>query len=303
MDNMWQCEVCGFFQDNRESTCTSCGADRPVSKSAQSASKTKVKYQPVPPKYSPDIKLYLANKTNAKFLRGETRRPASLANSVLGWGCFIPFISIFLIVGIGMLIYGVVELKRDLDLRRDGMVTTGRQVANRIYEDSEGDSYYLTYSFVVNDQPYQREQSVDWDRYNSFESGAPIEIRYLPNNPSQSRIEGTGNAALFMLPFGGCWTAFVLFFIWGFASQSDKNNRIAQKGTLIEGEIVSIDAREDSDNDYNVTLKYSYISPKDGRVIHKKTKFVANDQKKDGLPLSGTKLAILYVDDKNHAVL
>lgn len=263
MDKLWECQICE--------------ADRP------------------------STQLFLANKHNAKFLMGKAKHPASLSNLALG--CFLPFLSIFVLVGLFMLGYGVVELKNAYDLKQDGVVTTGKMVANRYYENSEGDSHYLTYRFIANDQIYQKEQSVKEALYDDFEAGAPIQIRYIPSNPAKSRIEGTGNMGLFFLGFGGCWLSFTLFMVWGIISGAVKNHLLARKGYLINGHVVSAKCHKDSDDDYYIDLKYRYISPETAEVVHKRHRFIANERKKEPLPAQGTPLIILYRSEEHHQVL
>lgn len=153
-------------------------------------------------------------------------------------------------------------------------------IDHRIHEHSEGDSYYITYLFVANDQIYSKEQSVSSDLYSSFEAGAPLDIRYLPGNPGKSRIEGEGVSPWIPLGFSVCWLSFVMLFIWGAVYQADRNDLLVKKGTLVEGQVVSASPYEDSDDGYSIKLKYSYISLRDGQRV-----------------------TILYHNDEHHQVL
>lgn len=293
MDNLWQCNVCGFYQEGGD-TCQSCGAAKPLSK----AKSPEPYRKPISP---PIEKLFLTNKQDAKFLVGKDQRPASLRNT--GLGCLLPFLSIFVIAGLFFLGWSVIQLKNHLELNNDGIVTQGRMIDHRIYEDSEGDSYYITYSFVANDQTYSQEQSVSSDLYNRFEAGAPLDIRYLPGNPGKSRIEGEGASPWIPLGFSMCWLSFVMLFLWGAVHQADRNDLLVKKGTLVEGQVVSASSYEDSDNGYSIKLKYSYVSPRDGQTVVRMYDFAARDHKREPLPPQGTPVIILYHSDKHHQVL
>lgn len=249
----------------------------------------------------PMDEVFLTNKQDAEFLRGETKYPASLRNKNLG--CTLSFLSIFVFVGIGILVWSILMLKDDLDLKNKGVLTRGKMVDHDLSEDSEGNSYYITYVFAANDRVYKREQNVSSDLFYRFEPDAPLIIRYLPTNPDKSRIEGEGMSPWPFLGFSMCWMSFVMLAVWGTVHQADQNDLLVKKGQLIEGTVVSASSYNDSDDGYSIKLKYNFVSPEDGQVVVKTYKFAASDHKGEVLPVQGTRLMILYHTDKHHQVL
>ncbi|MBZ0305059.1 MAG: DUF3592 domain-containing protein [Anaerolineae bacterium] len=235
------------------------------------------------------------------FLRGEAKRPASLKNTELG--CTVPFLSIFVLVGIAMLVGSIVMLKNDLDLKNDGVLTQGKMIDHDLSENSEGTGYYITYFFVANDRTYTKEQSVSSDLFYRFTPDAPVTIRYLPTNPDKSRIEGEGMSPWAFLGFSVCWMSFVMLAVWGIVHQADQNELLVKKGQLIEGTVVSASSYNDSDDGYSIKLKYRFVSPDGGQMVVKTYQFAASDHKGEALPVQGTCLKILYYTDKHHQVL
>jgi hypothetical protein len=197
------------------------------------------------------------------------------------------------------------QYREFMDLTRSGIVTEGRMIAHRISTDDEGDdSYYITYEFNAGDNlRYEREQGVDYSRYNSYEYRALVNILYLPSNPNVSRIDGTNRPPYEMAGFGVCWSLFFIAMLYGAATQHDRESTLRSKGQVVPGFVVSAKAHEDSDSDYNLTIKYRYNSPQTGDMVMKKQSFIHNEAKKRPLPMEGQQIAVLYYRDNHQRLL
>jgi hypothetical protein len=69
------------------------------------------------------------------------------------------------------------------------------------------------------------------------------------------------------------------------------------------GEAISSKGFVDSDDDYQVTLRYCFQSPITGKRIEGKDHGQRNALKGIDLPEPGTPLAIMYADDRHYRVL
>jgi hypothetical protein len=223
--------------------------------------------------------------------------------SAANLGCTLVSVLPFLAFGLVMMVWGFDYLQDDRRLSRDGVVTQGRMVEQRISEDSEGVTrYYITYTFVA-DTEYQRQQAVDRDLYNRYEYGAPVDIVYLASDPMQSRINGTSSTEVILLAFGFCWTLVMLIILYFPLSNFRAERNLSKYGTTIEGEVIQAEAHTDSDGDYTVKVTYRYHSPHKNKTITRTHSFTHNAARNRPLPTAGQAISILYYRDNQQRLL
>jgi hypothetical protein len=132
--------------------------------------------------------------------------------------------------------------------------------------------------------------------------GTHVPIVYARTNPTISYLQGEDQRSLplFLTLFGVCWNGFIFLFIGGAVDTWRTNKRLMREGVLLKGTVVEARGHMDSDNDYNVKLKYAFHTP-NGREIVKQESQIRNDmkhgKKRERLPLAGTQVAVLYADD------
>lgn len=105
---------------------------------------------------------------------------------------FACFISLFVIIGVGMLTWGLNNSRKVLLLNARGQMTQGTLTHRWIDTDSDGDdTYCIAYRFEVplagSGPVLKGEQNPK--AYNSLNVGDPVSVRYLPNNPTVCRLE------------------------------------------------------------------------------------------------------------------
>ena len=109
-------------------------------------------------------------------------------------GSFVaPLVLVLLIVGVAL---AVRMLRRKLAAAADSMArlvmegetTTGRIVTTEKRKMSRGEfDYFVTYAFETRDgTEVTKELRVQASRFDEYADGQPIEIVYLPSDPSQS---------------------------------------------------------------------------------------------------------------------
>ncbi len=145
-------------------------------------------------------------------------------------------------------------------------------------------------------------QQVSEDTYSSLSDGEAITIRYLPNDPSTSRLmTDTQDNGTFLAVMGGLILAGALVGLYYFLRQRSRNRRLQQDGQLVIGKIVEAKAvRVKAGN--QLTIQYTFMSPEGGELGRKES-LVRNDLRNMPLPSIGTPVAVVYVNDKLYRLL
>lgn len=151
---------------------------------------------------------------------------------------FAAFISVFYIVGFGMLGYGLWSMKRSTEAG-SWPTTPGVIVSCAIDEDSDGDGttyrVVVEYSYNVGGVEYTNDQlafgytadsghEVHREILSELESAETVDVRYDPANPQSAVLSyGIHRSIQFVLAFAVTWLAFVFGFtlIWWLASRGD----------------------------------------------------------------------------------
>lgn len=102
-------------------------------------------------------------------------------------------ISAFPLVLIGVIIVVIVRrYKRERalgnQLNDQGTSVSGQIVKHRVEVMKGGYRCYLTYRYVFEGVEYEREQFVNVEGFNSVRDGETVEILFLSQNPSTSRL-------------------------------------------------------------------------------------------------------------------
>lgn len=304
----WQCQTCGGDNERDDKTCQYCGAPR-----------TSTRTRTAPDTRRPRIdeqgeinrilkeKVFLVDKKNQEFLQGKRRKPAGISS---GGGCgmvgMMLFISMFCAVGIGLIVGAISAYNNYRDLSNRGVVTNGQYYERYIDRDSEdGDTYYVRFAFVTNDgRQINKQQSVSRSEYDRIEPGMRMEVMYDPQNPGNAVINGTNSSGgyVFLTLFGIFWNliswTIMLAIVFGWRRQA----ALVKRGKVIPGRVIASSGYYDSDNDYNIEIRYSAELPTGG-TVEKKYDRLRNDLDEKGLPPIGTPLAVLYLNTRNMDLL
>lgn len=143
-------------------------------------------------------------------------------------GCMIPFgmvwtlfSALFVVIGVGT--YLADQQQYNL-LTREGKTARATLTERYIDEDSEGDTYYVSYRFEVPAQgdlsPVSARQSVSRKLYEGFEVGQTVEVIYAPSDPGVSELKATFGPPQVMLPLcftgmGGLFVVIGLVMVYG----------------------------------------------------------------------------------------
>jgi len=287
----WECEYCGGVHDKPRLKCMYCDSPRSLSQKTKGKSKRKGLI---------GGNAFLFHEKNRDYLTGKQSKPVSGRA-----GCLILFLIPFLVIGIGMAIYGVKLFSDWQTLNERGVTRQGIYLSSERIEDDDGDyDYYATYSYVVNERQYTARQSISSGLYRTLIIGAEMTVIVDPQNPLLVRINGTNSTDefMFLFVFSFCWNlVIIVVFVGAFNSLLRRRKRL-KHGQVIFGEVVDAQKEIDSDNDCRVRITYEFITP---NGIHEagKTNEINNAMKNRRLPLTGVQVAILYHDIKNYELL
>jgi hypothetical protein len=185
--------------------------------------------------------------------------------------------------------------------------TQGTYVSkDKVAESNGSTGYYVTYRFVVDDQVYVVEESVEQGNHDHATEGAALRVYYRlddPNTASTRPVSGRGGQPLGLACGTLLWWAVVLGLAYYVLSPVRKRQRLAQEGTLLSGEIIHCSGRKNSDNDFRLKAEVCFRSPQTGQWIHKNYLLTRNDLKGKPLPDPGTHVHILYINDKTFEAL
>lgn len=294
----WTCPRCGAETTGAE--CSYCGAP------AQAAPDP-AQSRPASPR-SPSVsgKTMLFNPRNQKFLEGRTSRPAGAFG--LGFGVFPALFMVpFILAGVFVIAIFISQYQQYQLLAKEGVVTTGR-VISRYFDpadDSEdSDSWYVTYTFTANQTEYQMQQSVGEERYNQLEQGGSVQVLYAPSNPDVAKIEGTNSVTslYFLGGFAVVWNLIIGAVVVSMVVGGLRQNRLAQRGIVLNGEIIECRGETDSDGDYWLIVEYTF-TPEGGSPIVARKQVMYNEAKGKRLPRYGTPVAVIYTNARTYDLL
>lgn len=293
----WTCSFCGSTNTASGDDCPSCGAARPANEAGQAAGPT----GPINKETISISDIFLLNPAHKNFLLGKSRKLE--AASGFAGGCLTLFMVPFVLVGIGVIIFAAVEWNKIMQINRSSVTAQAEVIDRRNGTDSDGDDYYkVTYRFYVQDRAFRNERNVNASQYKEMTRGSRVPIVYARADPTISYLQGENQSStpLFATFFGVCWNGFVFLLIGGALVNSRRNKRLEREGALLKGTVVEASGYEDSDNDYNVKLKYAFRTP-NGKEIVRQESHTRNDMKsgktRERLPLAGTQVAVLFADD------
>jgi len=242
---------------------------------------------------------FIVNKNNTDFVNSKSARP----RAVYGNGCTLLFLVPFLLAGLLVILFAISEFRDWLELSTRGATTSGRITDMSVDYDTDGDSYDIFYEYVVNGTLYSDSGSVTESEYDQSEVGASVAVLFAPNQPTLSQLASKNNPPVFLFGFSVCWNIIVFPVAVGMFIAMRKNNILIREGRLIYGQIVTISGKDDSDNDYMISLKYQFRAPEDLQMLNAETTHARDDLRNTILPTRGTQVAILYRDPKNYQIM
>jgi hypothetical protein len=151
-------------------------------------------------------------------------------------------------------------------LKNSGETVEGVIIERRIDEDSDGDTYYVTYQYLapvgLGDRGrFSREQSVRRKTYNALPIETRVSIIYAPSEPGVARLAGELRPPfylLFMAAFGGLFVVIGLVLLVGGWEQLSQASALRRRGQVTQGTLLDRWIQTDSDGDREYCVAYSF---------------------------------------------
>jgi hypothetical protein len=225
-------------------------------------------------------------------------------------GCFIAFMSVFVIAGILVATLAISSIYESYNLQFYS-ATTNAIVTNRESElDNDYDSnstqmiYYVTFDYSVNNVPYSKRQTVSEEFYNSTTIEQNLSVYYSTQDPSIASLFGANWVLpIFLVIFAIIWNLFVWAVVWAIYEEKRVKKALSKDGKWLYGKIIEIRGHTNDDGDYSIIGKYQFVSPIDNKVIKEGFASQRNDLKAMTLPPLGTVVKIKFLNNKTYKVL
>jgi hypothetical protein len=244
----------------------------------------------------------------------------TLSQTTTFWGCMF----LFLMLGVcgGMTLF-LTYMTSFVAAGRLSMLVYTQQIEAHVTHcetRDEGDYRYLdiNYAYTVDGHDYEGKDDTLWkhktealETCGSYEPGTSIQAIYLKSDQGSSSLKEadirTSDSTTFMfilLAFSLLGTFFIcVSLIWGIYRYLRAKwiyPRLQKKGTVIVGELISIDGTEK--DSVIVTFRYKFMSPKN-RWLYGAEKAHKKHLSSIELPGVGTPITVLYADDHAYTML
>ncbi len=179
----------------------------------------------------------------------------------------------------------------------------------RIENSGDDPSYFVAYRFEApfngTSRSFESSHSIDQASYRSLSEGASVAVRYDPANPEVSKLSALVNwnnvlmqlafAVMFSL-FGGLALIFFVIRPWRLTKA------LRARGQMLPGQIINASAEKDGDGDWNLEVKYYFVSPY-GVGITKTQSAIRNDLRNTAPPPANTPIVVMFADERNFTLL
>jgi len=168
------------------------------------------------------------------------------------------------------------EISKEIKYSSDGRIIEGTILAKNIdiqYDDKNVPSqfYVMSYEFDPHTIPPQQDKSdVGETIYNTTDIGDKIEVEYLVNDPTTSRLAGTSSgwvASGIMGPFALVTGLLSLFFLASAFRRAIRQSRLWNRGIAMTARVTKfVCATPNATEDRTYHIIYEYEGP-DGQTI------------------------------------
>ncbi len=215
----------------------------------------------------------LPSPVNAPFPRHLCPSPEHPPGGGFDSGCMIIFSLFWTAFSLLFVIFPLAMFWREWQdytlLKASGETAQGVVIDRRIDEDSDGDSYYVTYRFMApvakeDHQYFSHEQSVNRKTYRVLHPETRVNIVYAPSDPSVSRLEGKLGSPfylLFIASIGGFFVLIGLAILSSGWKTMRQASALKRRGQPAQATVLDTWTDQDSDGDKVYCVAYRFIPP------------------------------------------
>lgn len=172
-----------------------------------------------------------------------------------------------------------------------------------------GPEPYIEYRYTIaphgDEIVYNDRARMSMDEYERLEPGMTVLISYLPASPDTSKPAGQtgiGEAGMFTI-VAFCFTTLSIVILVGSSRRWVRNSRLVRKGKLIFGKLTGYSIDDYNDEYDQLVVRYEFTSPQNEQTITASHKKIVKSGYEIKMPVSGTAVALLYLDDRSHLLL
>lgn len=264
--------------------------------------------------------VFLLNPNNTDILTGGRRTPTVPGKLSPGLKWFLIIcVAFYLVLSITGVIWMVTELVDWYALNTQGVTVEGQLTGRdtdtimeqdqRFTDPNRRTIYYWEYTYTTLDgQMFEGRAQVNEDAYSAYTFNMPVQVQYLEVSPNISQLVEENaftfpRIAVFAGGGNGLLMTFVILSGW---LEFRKNRLYKRDGRIIDGWVVNPKLQVGESEGKRVArlyLNYRIISPETGQDIHRIQDQQRNDLTEADLPPEGSRLAVLYVNDRLFTVL
>ncbi len=260
--------------------------------------------------------VFLLNPDNADILQGTQRAPYSGKKMSRALKLILVIMMTFYMaltfLGLVWMVSALVDWAA---LNQDGIITEGRLIdrdvtLSRMERPARTIStYYLTYEYTTSDgQTLEGESQVTEEAYQSYRYNSPVQVLYLKDTPAVSRLaeENAFEFPRVVVFIGGINGLMAFFTVWLLWRDMRQQRRYKRDGRIMQGYVVApklVVGEVQGKPITNLYLNYRIVSPITGEEIHRLKQQRRDDLTEADLPREGSRLAVLYVNDRLFTVL
>lgn len=249
---------------------------------------------------------FVLHPENRAFAEGRARFPSGRKDS----RTWLFVTGLFLLVSIGMGIFAAMLWMESLTLAYRGIETEGEVIAHRTVEGSEGNHFYVQYQFEAvrpdgQRQTYINDHPVTAEAYAQLQPETSATVRYLPDDPQVSQMDGYHNEARNAFTILSIsWSVFFLPVLAFFVVVHRRERRLMRQGRVVRGQVLACDGQMDREDGFTITLQYRFGGPEThDRRITDSASLVRHDLHKKPLPPRGTPVLVWYLNEDTYDVL
>lgn len=154
--------------------------------------------------------------------------------------------AVWLLVGLPLLALGVGQLRQARHFATAGRQTVGRVLskaprAGRAARTGTSRGYFVLYQFTTPERgSVTNEATMSQSAYNALSDGGPIDVVYLPEDPTQGRVRGEYSTVWVVVPLGVVFTCIGVVCLSIAIRRTMSDARLQRHGVLTEATVIDV---------------------------------------------------------------
>ncbi|MEQ8673518.1 MAG: DUF3592 domain-containing protein [Aggregatilineales bacterium] len=164
-------------------------------------------------------------------------------------------------------------------------------------------SYFVVYRYQDEDgNNYTDERDIPLNTFRKIEGEDTVQVRYLPLTPFDAELV-VGETRFFeqvrgtLILLGLLFILLVYVIVFWLIIPSQRNQRLEREGALLKAKLINAYPTGGNARRHRINVEYHFSTPS-GKNIARTTHQIRPDLKDKPLPVMGTAMTVLYVNDR-----